>query len=53
MEEEYKELIQIHICPICKKKTELYAVNNINQECPCIECQLKERQNDNKELSIN
>ena len=41
MEEEYKELKpQIHICSICGKKSELYSVYEINQNCPCLNCQL-------------
>jgi len=43
MENNYKHLKpQIHICPICGKKSELYSVYEIIQSCPCIDCQLKQ-----------
>ena len=42
---------QMHICPICGKKSELYSVYKINQNCPCINCkiiQLKKKNENNK-----
>ena len=43
MKNNYKPLKpQIHICPICGKKSELYSVYEIIQSCPCINCQLKQ-----------
>ena len=33
---------QKHICKKCGKVSWLYSVYNINQDCPCIDCQLKE-----------
>lgn len=30
------------VCPVCKKVLELYAINPINQNAPCLECLLKQ-----------
>lgn len=33
-------LYQEHTCPECGRKAIYYAVNPINQQAPCIDCQL-------------
>ena len=50
MEEEYKSLKpQIHICPVCGKKSEWYAVHEINQDAPCsAKCQMDMRKKEKK-----
>jgi hypothetical protein len=33
---------QIHICPVCGRKAEYYSVYEVIQDCPCVQCQLKQ-----------
>lgn len=45
-------LLQKHICPVCKKESTWYSVGPINQDAPCsIECQKKIWQRQNKKGS--
>ena len=39
--EKKSPLWQIHICPECGRKAEVYAVGKIIQEAPCTRCQAK------------
>ena len=48
---------QTHICPICNKKSELYAVYDIIHSAPCLNCQLiklgyKKNENNKSNKSI-
>jgi len=44
---------QIHICPICRKKSEWYSVYEINQQAPCSEkCRKEQNENNKRNKSI-
>jgi len=38
---------QIHICPICGKRSEWFSVHAINQNSPCGECDQKRKDKEN------
>ena len=41
MKDEYKKLkSKLYICPICKKKIEIFCVGEIIKSAPCLKCQL-------------
>ena len=47
---------EIHICPICGKISKIFASGQINQDCPCLNCQLIQlgyRKNDKSPCNKN
>ena len=35
-------LLKKHICKKCGKESWMYCVHELNPDCPCLDCQLKE-----------